>query len=175
MIVRRTAFLFFVPFLFICFAAEVQLDESGEQESPPQLEEAVVFKLIEQSGDGNSRIDIKTATGIAEIIQAAKLDPETHSMIRHMRKQDEYKAYAQSLTPDMIVSSLSKDLSEIKSTEILFQMRSPVEALEEMIRDNLVPEHRIAEYRSNTDLIADDTRKQLFFTFDSLAAAGGYL
>lgn len=156
-------------------AAEVEVDASGQEQKALKVDEALVFQLIENSGADTFRIDIKTATGIAEVIQAAKADSETHSMVAHMRTQEEYKEYSRSLTPDMIVSALSEALREIRSAETLFEMRTPAQAVEDMIQDGLIPEHRIAEYKQNPDLLIDDTRKHLYFTFVSLAAAGGYL
>ncbi len=184
MIARRTLLLC-VSWSIVLFwcgaapvrAAEVEVDASGqqEQEEASTVDEALVFQLIENSGADTFRIDIQTATEIAKVIQAAKADPETHSMVAHMRQQDEYKEYSRSLTPDMIVSALSEALSEMRAAETLFEMRTPAQALDEMIQDGLVPEHRIAEYKTNPELLMDDTRKHLYFTFVSLAAAGGYL
>jgi hypothetical protein len=61
----------------------------------------------------------------------------------------------------------------MQMAEILFQ--DPVRAFIEMEKDGMIPADKIKMYKKNPELLIQDTRKSLYFTVVSLAAAGGYL
>jgi hypothetical protein len=72
-----------------------------------------------------------------------------------------------------IAQALGQALEELEMLEILFQ--DPARAVREMEKEGLIANDRLSAYKKNPDLLEEDTRTHLYFTFVSIAAAGGYL
>jgi hypothetical protein len=162
------------------FEDEATLDADGDvtfstnSQAPPDPE--LIHRLIENSGADSFVISEDVATNIATVITAAKSDPETSLLLLRMKQQggkESFDAFRRGLTPDLIVSGLAEAVSEMQMAEILFQ--DPVRAFIEMEKDGMIPADKIKMYKKNPELLIQDTRKSLYFTVVSLAAAGGYL
>jgi hypothetical protein len=114
-----------------------------------------------------------TMEQIAVVIEAARKDPETSLLLMRLKGQADFIALQRDWSAPQIVLGLADTVQEMKMAQILFQ--NPARAVVEMERDGMLPAHRVAEYRADPQLLADDTLKSLYFTFVSYAAAGGYL
>lgn len=150
--------------LVVVDAAEASLDLDGEVDSSYSTE---VVKLL------MADMEEQTAVNIAAIIQQSRADPETENLVAHMKEQDEYKESMSDLSSQQVHSGLQQAFSEMEMAELLFQDLD--RAFVEMHKDGMIPPHRVEEYRENPALLAEDTRRSLYFTFVTFAAAGGYL
>lgn len=158
---------------------EVLLDMGGDilsAKSRATPDPELINRLIENSGADSFVISEEVATNIAAVITAAKSDPETSLLLLRMKQQsgkESFDAFRRGLTPDMIVSGLAEAVSEMQMAELLFE--DPAKAFIEMEKEGMIPPDRIKMYRKNPEQLVEDTKKSLYFTVVSLAAAGGYL
>ena len=119
------------------------------------------------------------AVEIAVLLDAAKGDPETMSMVERMRSGDkggagaDLDAFIKEATPIEIVRGMKDTISEIKALDILFQ--DPEKAVHEMNKEGLIDKKRLSHYKKNPEDLAADTRKGIYFSFVTLAVAGGFL
>jgi hypothetical protein len=150
-----------------------------------KLEESFLEASVEAHGNVGSRFESLTrdlqsvapispedAIHIAVLLDAAKSDPETAILLSQLPK-DNLKSLKDSVTPVEIVQGLKQSLDELKAIEILFS--NPDRAVIEMDKEGLIDKKRLDFYKKNPDALAEDTRKLVYFSFVSLAAAGGYL
>eukprot|EP00980_Cylindrotheca_fusiformis_P030250 scaffold24611_cov166-Cylindrotheca_fusiformis.AAC.3 len=117
-------------------------------------------------------ISSEDAMNIAVLLDAAKSDPETAILLEKM-PNDNLKKLKESSTAVEIVQGLKQGLDELKAIEILFS--NPEKAVAEMNNEGMIDKKRLDFYKKNPDALEDDTRKGVYFSFVSLAAAGGYL
>jgi hypothetical protein len=150
-------------------ATEALIDESGNIHP---LYEAMAKKL--QSVAPISPVD---AVNISVLLEAAKNDPETMAMVAKMRSAEgagaDLEDFIKDATPVEIVKGMKDCLSEMKAVDILFQ--NPERAVIEMHKDGLVDKKRLNHYKKNPEDLASETKKGLYFSFVTLAAAGGFL
>jgi hypothetical protein len=118
------------------------------------------------------------AVDLAALLDGVGRDPETQKMILNLRNADGRKAnleaFSDSVTQREVVEGLKQTLDELKALEYLFQ-DDPARAVLEMNKDGMVPQDRLDFYTRNPEQLAEDTRKGLYFSFVSLAVAGGFL
>ena len=156
------------------------------------MKDGKLDKLQEASVDADGKIDAKyeslardlqsvapiaqeDALHIVILIDAAKNDPETVSLVARMRSEegDALKEMSKRSSTIEIVQGLKSGLEELKAIEILFT--NPDRAVIEMEKEGLIDKKRLDFYKKNPEALADDTRKAVYFSFVSIAAAGGYL
>ena len=122
-------------------------------------------------------IPSQDAVDLAALLDAVMKDPETKLMVENLRSADGRKAsleaFSDSLKPREIVNTLKQTMDELKALEYLFQ--DPARAVIEMEKEGMIPEQHKKMYKKNPQQLADDTRKGLYFSFVSLAVAGGFL
>jgi hypothetical protein len=143
---------------------EASIDANGNIDS--QLAE------MARSLQSVAPINAKDASHIAVLLEAAKTDPETQLLLAQM-PQDTLKNLKSSATPIEIVKGLQQGLDELKAIDILFS--NPERAVIEMYNEGLFDKKRLLHYKKNPSALEEDTRKGIYFTFISLAAAGDYL
>ena len=135
--------------------------------------DAIAARLLSE----NKALTEQMAVDIAELISAAKRDPETALMLHRMKEGSGKEAFDALLASDLsvteIIQALSQTVDELKLLDILF--KDPKRALREMEKDGMIPTDKLSKYRQDPSLLEDDTRKSMYFSFVSLAAAGGYL
>ena len=130
------------------------------------------FQTLARELQSVAPISSEDALNVAVILDAAKLDPETSALLARM-PEDTLKGLKDSLTPIEVVQGLKQSLDELKAIEILFL--NPERAVLEMEKEGMLERNRVDFYKKNPHALAEDTRKGVYFTFLSLAAAGGYL
>jgi hypothetical protein len=122
-------------------------------------------------------IPSQDAVDLAALLDAVIQDPETKMMVENLRSADGRKAsleaFSDSLTQKEIVDTLKQTMDELKALEYLFL--DPARAVREMEKEGMIPDQRKELYKKNPQQLADDTRKGLYFSFVSLAVAGGFL
>lgn len=153
-----------------------EVNTGGEIVVDPEL----VLKLMQASGafDGFGGIPEQTAIDVAAVIQKASIDPETSLLLLRMKKEQDYNAFKNDdgmMTEDQIVSGLAEVIFEMNALETLYREYGPDRAYEELLKEGMIPKNRIKEYKNNPSLLETDKLKSLYFTFITLAAAGGYL
>mmetsp|Transcript_21068 Transcript_21068/g.39360 ORF Transcript_21068/g.39360 Transcript_21068/m.39360 type:complete len:184 (+) Transcript_21068:185-736(+) len=135
------------------------------------------YMLVAAKLQAAAPIPSQDAVDLAAVLDALLHDPETKKMVENLQKADGRKAsleaFSDSLTQKEIVESLKQTLDELKALEYLFQ--DPARAVLEMHKDGMVPENRLKFYKKNPEQLEEDTRKGLYFSFVSLAVAGGFL
>ena len=166
-----------------------------QQKEPPQQEQAttetqhtekekesmlkqmdIAAKLKELSSNGISNED---ALSVAGLLDALTEDEETLELVRNLRKADEgtrdpqLQAFLDSATPTDIVIGLKQLLDELRSLEVLF--RDPQRAVDAMIEDGMIDPSRVELYKENPDQLAQDVQSGIYFSFVTLAVAGGFL
>ena len=145
---------------------------NGETTGAPTFDPELLASLRST----HSGLSEQDALDIAEVITSIKGDPESMKLLEDMKNgaaKKDFEEMKKSLDEKEIIQYMVKTLDEMKATEILFA--NPQRAFKEMKKDGMIPEHRIDAYAQNPKLLDDDTRKGLFFSMLSLAAAGGYL
>lgn len=164
----------------LAHAIEAKVDPmTGEVNTGGEIvvDQELVLKLMQASGafDGFGGIPEQTAIDVAAVIQKASTDPETSLLLLRMNKEQDYNAFQNDMTEDQIVSGLAEVVFEMNALETLFHEYSPDRAYEEMLKEGMIPKNREKEYKNNPALLETDKLKSLYFTFVTLAAAGGYL
>lgn len=157
----------------------------NNNEGDAKLEQTLQEASIDANGNVGTRfeslardlqsvapISPEDAIHIAVLLDAAKNDPETAILLSQMPK-DNLKSLKDSATAVEIVRGLKQSLDELKAIEILFS--NPERAVAEMDREGMIDKKRLSFYKKNPDALAEDTRKGVYFSFVSLAAAGEYL
>jgi hypothetical protein len=166
-------------------AKEKTKDDSSE---PGKLQEAAVdergnldyaqYEGMAKKLQSVAPISIEDATDIAVLLEAVKADAETGALIAQMQNAEgtgggALAAFIKDITPLEIVVGLKQSIDEIKAIEILFA--DPQRAVFEMDKEGVIEKKRVDFYKKNPDVLKEDTRKGNYFTFVSLAVAGGYL
>jgi hypothetical protein len=122
-------------------------------------------------------IPSQDAVDLSVLLDAVTQDPETKSMVENLQstkgRKETLEAFSDSLTQQQLVDALKHTMDDLKAVEYLFQ--NPDRAFAEMHKDGMVPEERVSYYRKNPRQLEEDTRKGLYFSFVSLAVAGGFL
>ncbi|KAL3902934.1 MAG: hypothetical protein SGARI_005608 [Bacillariaceae sp.] len=122
-------------------------------------------------------IPSQDAVDLAALLDGVSQDPETRMMVEKLKgnggKQAGMDAFSGSMTQTEIVDTLKKTMDELKALEYLFQ--DPARAVKEMEKDGMIPKKQVKFYRENPEQLAEDTRKGLYFSLVSLAAAGEFL
>lgn len=156
---------------------EMNADGSAEPGSASSLLiDSLMKKGTQQTEAGpKAVIDQQDAIDIAALIQQARKDPETGGLAQRMKiEQKELLAgIKKDMSEPQIVAELKKGLDELKMLEYLFKDKE--RALREMEKEGMVDRRRLSDYKKNPDLLEADTRKGLYFTFVSLAVAGGFM
>jgi hypothetical protein len=151
--------------------AEVGVDgETTMGENNPS--DALINRLLQ-----NQVLSEEQAVDIAVLIESAAKDPETALLLRRLKEgsgaKDAFGDFASDMSSLQIAQGLAEALEELEMLEILFQ--DPARAVREMEKEGMIANDRLSAYKKNPDLLEEDTRKHLYFTFVSIAAAGGYL
>jgi hypothetical protein len=148
--------------------AEVGADGKVVGETPS---EALVGRLLQ-----SQVLSEEQAVDIAALIESAQKDPETALLLRRLKEgsgEGAFGDFASDMSGLQIVQGLAQAFDEMQMLEILF--KNPDRAVREMEKEGMIANGRLKEYKKNPDLLEEDTRKHLYFTFVSIAAAGGYL
>ena len=117
----------------------------------------------------------KDAADMEEILLQASQDEETMKMVVQMKieMRDEIEALGAEPSEDILRGMLHQ-LVEMRFVEVLF--KDPERAVEESIKEGLIDDKKkIKAYRKDPALLETDMRKGLYFSFISLAVAGGYI
>ena len=117
----------------------------------------------------------KDAADMEAILIQASQDEETMKMVVQLKieMKDEIEALGNEPSEDILRGMLHQ-LVEMRFLEVLF--KDPQRAVEESIKEGLIDDKKkIKEYRKNPALLEADMRKGLYFSFISLAVAGGYI
>ena len=169
--------------LSLAQSAQATVDpQTGEVNTNGEIvvDDKLVQRILETSRDATSveGINEQDAIDIGAIIQRASTDPETSLLLLRMTQQggkDAFDELRADMNAQQIVFELAETVQEMRALETLYTKFGPSKAYEELLNDGLVPEGREAEYKKNPELLEEDIRKQLYFTFITLAATGGYL
>jgi hypothetical protein len=154
--------------------AETQHTEKEKESMLNQMD--IAAKLKELSSNGISNDD---ALSVAGLLDALTDDEETLELVRNLRKADEgtrdpqLQTFLDSATPKDIVVGLKQLLDELRSLEVLF--RNPQRAVDAMIEDGMIDPSRIELYKENPEQLAQDVQSGIYFSFVTLAVAGGFL
>jgi hypothetical protein len=155
-------------------AQEAHIGVDGETtlggENTPS--DALIRRLLQSQA-----LSEEQAVDIAALIEAAAKDPETALLLRRLKEgsgaKDAFGDFASDMSALQISQGLAQALEELEMLEILFT--DPARAVREMEKEGMIAKDRLSAYKKNPDLLEEDTRKHLYFTFVSIAAAGGYL
>jgi hypothetical protein len=122
-------------------------------------------------------IPSQDAVDLAALLDAVTRDPGTKAMVENLQgakgRRETFDAFSESLTQQQVVEALKQTMDELKALEYLFV--DPDRAFVEMQKDGLEPKKKIKFYKENPRQLEDDTRQGLYFSFVSLAIAGGFL
>jgi hypothetical protein len=153
-------------------AQEAQVGVDGETTLGDTPSDALISRLLQ-----SQVLSEEQAVDIAVLIESAAKDPETALLLRRLKEgsgaKDAFGDFASDMTALQIAQGLAQALEELEMLEILFQ--DPARAVREMEKEGMIANDRLSAYKKNPDLLEEDTRKHLYFTFISIAAAGGYL
>jgi hypothetical protein len=122
-------------------------------------------------------IPSQDAVDLAALLDAVTKDPRTKEMVSNLQgakgRKESLEAFSDSLTQQQVVEALQQTMDELKALEYLFV--DPDRAFVEMQKDGLIPEKQVKFYKENPRQLEEDTRQGLYFSFVSLAVAGGFL
>mmetsp|Transcript_11805 Transcript_11805/g.24331 ORF Transcript_11805/g.24331 Transcript_11805/m.24331 type:complete len:192 (+) Transcript_11805:1313-1888(+) len=144
--------------------------------------EVAAATSAEISANGEANVDQaflspQDAADMEEVILKAGQDEQTLELIARMKAEmgQEVKELGREPSEE-ILRGMKLALDEMKMLEYLFA-RDPKQAVVEMEKDGMIGDDKkkLKEYKKNPDLLRDETNKGLYFSFISLAVAGGYL
>lgn len=171
-------------FLYVLIADQVVGKETVVQQDGSTVAEAEQDPTVTASQlakrlltEHPNIINEKDALDIGELLATARNDPETIVLIQRLKYgsgQGHLEDLQKDQTPEEIVQGLQKVMSQLKLFEVIFD-RDPPEAIAELEKEGLVPEEHLPEYRKNPQLLEQDMRKAYYFSFISLAVAGGFI
>lgn len=155
--------------------AEVQVNEEGdEQQKTPESQ--LFDRLFDKLSLAAPYLDNVSKANVVTMIEAARKDPETSLLARRMREGtgwEAFEAYSKDMSPRQIAHAMVQTVEELEMLEILF--KDPHHALVEMEKEGLIEDkHKMGLYKKDPSLLEEDTKRGLYFTFVSLATAGGY-
>merc|ERR1712238_267215 len=139
----------------------------------------IAAKLKELSSNGISNDD---AISIAGLLDALMIDEETRQLVSNLRQAEDenngsqdpqLQVFLDDATPKEIVIGLKQLIGELRGIEYLF--RDPERAVEEMYKEGMFKESQLGLYRENPAQLAQDVESGLYFSFVTLAVAGGFL
>jgi len=148
--------------------AEAEVGADGRVRLPDE-----VLAVAESLVTVDTSMDQQDAVDIATIIDAAKKDANTKTMLAEMKAANpkEFEATAGSEKVEL-VRGLLQAYEELKLLDTLFQ--DPERALRLMVEEGMVEKEKIPMYEKNPQQLETDTRKGLYFMFVALAEAAGY-
>ena len=144
----------------------------------------IAAQLKDQSLNAISSED---ALAIAGLLDALMSDTETQSMVRNLKAttdggdatndQDnpQLQAFVQDATPSEIAMGMVQLLEELRGLNYLYSKLDPARAVEEMYHDGMVDESNVDYFRSHPEQLPLQIESGLYFSFVTLAVAGGYL
>jgi hypothetical protein len=143
--------------------------------------EVAAATSAEVSSNGEANVEAflspQDAADMEEVILKASQDEQTLELIARMKAEmgEEVKELGREPSEE-ILRGMKMALDEMKMLEYLFA-RDPKQAVVEMEKDGMIGDDKkkLKEYKKNPDLLRDETNKGLYFSFISLAVAGGYL
>ena len=149
---------------------ELQVDINGDRDSPRAADDPdpgyhpYIAALTEEENEV-----------VYALMEQIENDEATLEMVKRMKaeKADTMDAMVSGMSEHGKVMYLKNIISELQGVEILFQ--DPVRALVLMEEDGMIPPERLPEYKKNPQLLEDDTRKGLYFSFVTIAVALGLL
>ena len=149
---------------------ELQVDINGDKDSPRAADDPdpgyhpYIAALTEEENEV-----------VYALMEQIENDEATLEMVKRMKaeKADTMDAMVSGMSEHGKVMYLKNIISELQGVEILF--RDPVRALVLMEEDRMIPPERLPEYKKNPQLLEDDTRKGLYFSFVTIAVALGLL
>lgn len=153
-------------------AQEAEVGVDGETQVPDDAPSRALVQTLLQ----HKVLSEQQAVDVATLIEGAHQDPETALLLRRMKEgsgEATFDDFAAEMSPLHIVQGLAQALEELQMLDYLFA--DPERAFREMEKDGMIPKNKVSEYKKNPALLEEDTRKHLYFSFVSLAAAGGYL
>jgi hypothetical protein len=106
---------------------------------------------------------------VHELLQKVKKDPDTLTLVSKLKtvQGPSLDAMKNGMSANEKVKQLKNIVSEMQALETLFQ--DPVRALKMMNEDGMVPKDKLPLYEKNPQLLEDDTRKGLYFSFITMA------
>ena len=139
--------------------------------SAPQVSAELVKLLQTHSPD----LPDQTAIDLAAVIESAQKDPQTQELLQKFQGsgKEVFDEFVTDLKPEDIVSELVESLEALQKLDETFE--NPELAVQEMVQAGMMPESQAQQYLENPKLLEEDTRKMVYFSIVSLAAAGGYL
>jgi hypothetical protein len=171
---RQALIVLIISFNVLCVSAQFgigtrsqQVDIDGEL---PEIDNQLL-ELVQKVTATDPDMDEQTAVDIAAVLQAAKKDPQTVLLLRRLKEGTGKKDFdAYKATVDEIGPGLVQSFQELKMLDILF--RDPQRALKLMLEEGMIDKEHLSTYQKNPDLLEEDTRRAVYFTFLSIAAAG---
>jgi hypothetical protein len=106
---------------------------------------------------------------VHELLQKVKKDPDTLTLVSKLKtvQGPSLDAMKNGMSATEKVKQLKNIVSEMQALETLFQ--DPVRALKMMNEDGMVPKEKLPLYEKNPQLLEDDTRKGLYFSFITMS------
>ena len=135
----------------------------------------IVDTLLELSNREKEILSEQNAVDLAAVLQQAAKDPETQDLIVRLQAQEESTLTQLKSTSNMeqTILGMIQVVEELKMLEIVFEDKE--RALRLMQEEGMVDPQRVPLYQANPDLLEEDTRKGLYFTFVTLGVTAGFL
>lgn len=152
-------------------ASKIQAMLQQQQDQTDDL----VTALLHVANEKKQIMNEQDAVDLAAILQQAAADPETQDMIVRMQTEEKDTLAQLKATSNMenTILGLVQVLEDMKMLEIVFADKE--RALRLMQEEGMVDPQRVPQYQQNPDLLEEDTRKGLYFTFVTLAITAGFL
>jgi hypothetical protein len=106
---------------------------------------------------------------VQSLLEKVKKDPESLTLISKLKtvQGPTLEAMKDGMAASEKVQQLKKILSEMQAVETLFQ--DPQRALKMMNEDGMISKDKLPLYEKNPQLLENDTRKGLYFSFLTMA------
>mmetsp|Transcript_8805 Transcript_8805/g.13510 ORF Transcript_8805/g.13510 Transcript_8805/m.13510 type:complete len:165 (+) Transcript_8805:143-637(+) len=162
---RRAFLLLFVLVTTVTLDTTMAQDKEVPQEFIDNL----------KTREALSTLTEEDANNIAAVLEMARKDDQTLSMVEKMKNDNskQIMAIKDEMTQDDIMDGLKRTVEDIQALDVLFT--DPDRAFVELEKEGLIEKKHLNEYRTNPKLLEDDMRKGFYYQFVTLAVAGDYL
>ena len=135
----------------------------------------IVDTLLQLSNGEKEILSEQNAVDLVAVLQQAAKDPETQDLIVRLQAQEESTLTQLKATSNMekTILGMIQVVEELKMLEIVFEDKQ--RALRLMQEEGMIDPQRLPLYQANPDLLEEDTRKGLYFSFVTLGVTAGFL
>ena len=158
--------------------SEAVINPDGTTISSNRIDEKEVkAELLNTLMKASPTVEKESAIELAAVIEAASTQDYYQFTTTHSQRIKDGPHVAKlkkDYDESQIVIGMESVVKEMKMLGILFR-GDPQRAFAELLKADMIDKSKLSEYKENPELLEEDTRKNLWYNFITLAYAGGHM